>query len=131
MPGPMAPLRWRKMISPSKATARTIRARPPTAARRRDAPRSGPRRARSAPSGERGGSANTGLLVPDWVAERPKLSRQSVYVKSNMSLRLVTAYIFASVPKLWTETIKAHRREVREAILDTTARWWPSMGCWA
>jgi AcrR family transcriptional regulator len=25
------------------------------------------------------------------------------------------------VPKLWTETIEAHRREVREAILDTTA----------
>jgi AcrR family transcriptional regulator len=24
------------------------------------------------------------------------------------------------VPKLWTETIEAHRREVREAILDTT-----------
>jgi AcrR family transcriptional regulator len=25
------------------------------------------------------------------------------------------------VPKLWTETIEAHRREMREAILDTTA----------
>jgi AcrR family transcriptional regulator len=25
------------------------------------------------------------------------------------------------VPRLWTETIEAHRREVREAILDTTA----------
>jgi AcrR family transcriptional regulator len=25
------------------------------------------------------------------------------------------------VPKLWTETIESHRREVREAILDTTA----------
>jgi AcrR family transcriptional regulator len=25
------------------------------------------------------------------------------------------------VPKLWTETIEAHRREVREAILDTTS----------
>jgi len=25
------------------------------------------------------------------------------------------------VPKLWNETIKAHRREVRDAILDTTA----------
>jgi AcrR family transcriptional regulator len=25
------------------------------------------------------------------------------------------------VPKLWTETIETHRREVREAILDTTA----------
>jgi len=26
-----------------------------------------------------------------------------------------------SVPKLWTETIAGHRREVRQAILDTTA----------
>lgn len=26
-----------------------------------------------------------------------------------------------SVPKLWTETIEAHRRAVRDAILDTTA----------
>src|SRR6266849_6773540 len=25
------------------------------------------------------------------------------------------------MPKLWTETIEAHRREVRDAILDTTA----------
>ena len=25
------------------------------------------------------------------------------------------------MPKLWTETIEAHRREVREAVLDTTA----------
>jgi AcrR family transcriptional regulator len=30
------------------------------------------------------------------------------------------AYI-RSVPKLWNETIEAHRREVRDAILDTTA----------
>jgi AcrR family transcriptional regulator len=27
----------------------------------------------------------------------------------------------AIVPRLWTETIEAHRREVRQAILDTTA----------
>jgi len=27
----------------------------------------------------------------------------------------------ASVPKLWTQTIEAHRREVGDAILDTTA----------
>lgn len=25
------------------------------------------------------------------------------------------------LPKLWDETIKAHRREVRDAILDSTA----------
>jgi AcrR family transcriptional regulator len=28
---------------------------------------------------------------------------------------------FRAMPKLWTETIEAHRREVRDAILDTTA----------
>ncbi len=27
----------------------------------------------------------------------------------------------SAVPKLWTETIETHRREVRDAILDTTA----------
>jgi AcrR family transcriptional regulator len=27
----------------------------------------------------------------------------------------------SKVPKLWTETIEGHRREVREAVLDTTA----------
>jgi AcrR family transcriptional regulator len=27
----------------------------------------------------------------------------------------------AAVPRLWTETIETHRREVRDAILDTTA----------
>jgi len=29
--------------------------------------------------------------------------------------------ILTAMPKLWTETIEAHRREVRDAILDTTA----------
>jgi AcrR family transcriptional regulator len=29
--------------------------------------------------------------------------------------------ILCRVPKLWTETIEAHRREVRDAILETTA----------
>ena len=32
----------------------------------------------------------------------------------------LTAYTRA-VPKLWSETIEAHRRDVRQAILDTTA----------
>jgi AcrR family transcriptional regulator len=41
-----------------------------------------------------------------------------------MSNQGVSAYVVtytAIVPKLWTETIEAHRREVRDAILDTTA----------
>jgi AcrR family transcriptional regulator len=42
----------------------------------------------------------------------------------SVSIRLVsnsTSRILKVVPKLWTETIEAHRREVRDAILDTTA----------
>lgn len=35
---------------------------------------------------------------------------------------LGTGALYTTVmPKLWTETIEAHRREVRDAILDTTA----------
>jgi len=37
-----------------------------------------------------------------------------------VSLNIGVTYTSA-VPKLWTETIQAHRREVHEAILDTTA----------
>lgn len=32
-----------------------------------------------------------------------------------------TVYSDALMPRLWTDTIEAHRREVRDAILDTTA----------
>src|ERR671910_3624558 len=32
------------------------------------------------------------------------------------------------VPKLWSQTIEAHRREVRDAILDTTAALVPEHG---
>jgi AcrR family transcriptional regulator len=37
-----------------------------------------------------------------------------------MCLDIVVMYT-GVVPKLWNETIEAHRREVRDAILDTTA----------
>jgi AcrR family transcriptional regulator len=33
----------------------------------------------------------------------------------------VGAYSSRSVPRLWNETIEAHRRDVREAVLDTAA----------
>ena len=34
----------------------------------------------------------------------------------------ITVVVYTSaVPKLWSETIAAHRREVRDAILDTAA----------
>src|SRR6266545_4208074 len=41
------------------------------------------------------------------------LSRQTVFI-------MVVTYN-AAVPRLWNETIEAHRRAVREATLDTTA----------
>ncbi len=47
------------------------------------------------------------------------LSRQNVYVKS-LCLPIVVAYTEV-MPKLWNETIEAHRRAVRDAILATTA----------
>jgi len=43
-----------------------------------------------------------------------RLSRQCVAVKSDCLYTEI-------VPRLWTETIEAHRREVRAAVLDTTA----------
>jgi hypothetical protein len=32
------------------------------------------------------------------------------------------------MPRLWTQTIEAHRREVRDAILETTPSWSPRTG---
>src|SRR5882757_3335513 len=49
----------------------------------------------------------------------PALSRHSVFVKSQC-LDIVIAYAM-DVPKLWNETIEAHRAAVRDAIPETTA----------
>jgi AcrR family transcriptional regulator len=40
---------------------------------------------------------------------------------SNQSVSSTSKRILLAVPKLWTETIETHRREVRDAILETTA----------
>ena len=45
------------------------------------------------------------------------LSRQFVFVESECFEPSYTSHM----PRLWTQTIEAHRREVRGAILDTTA----------
>ena len=45
---------------------------------------------------------------------------ECLWIKAGVSL-CVVAYTFQYVPKLWNETIEAHRREVREAILQATA----------
>jgi AcrR family transcriptional regulator len=47
------------------------------------------------------------------------LSRHSAHIKPEC-LDTVTAYT-GSVPRLWNDTIQAHRAAVRDAILDTTA----------
>jgi len=39
-----------------------------------------------------------------------------------MSMHSVTVAYSGLMPRLWNETIEAHRREVRDAILDTTAK---------
>ena len=41
--------------------------------------------------------------------------------KRILAVATVAATYAEVVPRLWTETIEAHRREVRDAILDTTA----------
>jgi len=40
---------------------------------------------------------------------------------SNQNVPTLASLYTSAVPKLWTDTIEAHRREVRDAILETTA----------
>jgi AcrR family transcriptional regulator len=58
------------------------------------------------------------LVVKVVIHDLHSLSRQYVTIKSER-LGIVVMYT-GVVPKLWNETIEAHRRAVREAILDTT-----------
>jgi AcrR family transcriptional regulator len=62
-------------------------------------------------------SARPGVTV---VIHTSKVYRDSLSLSSHNVYIHCTAYPW-SVPKLWSETIAAHRREVRDAILDTTA----------
>src|SRR4051794_31218641 len=50
--------------------------------------------------------------------EKPMFSIHTVSIKTEC-IRSVVAYGVV-VPKLWSDTIEAHRRDVRQAILDTT-----------
>jgi AcrR family transcriptional regulator len=59
------------------------------------------------------------VVVRDFRDAPASLARQRVGDKP-VCLRTVVMYT-PMVPKLWTQTIEAHRREVRDAILDTTA----------
>src|SRR5581483_8088737 len=51
---------------------------------------------------------------------RSKLYRDGVSIADIECLGTTVKYT-GVMPKLWVETIEAHRREVRDAILDTTA----------
>jgi AcrR family transcriptional regulator len=53
------------------------------------------------------------------VGTRAQFTRRYVYIRSEC-LETDVAYT-AEVPRLWNETVEAHRREVRDATLDTTA----------
>jgi AcrR family transcriptional regulator len=59
------------------------------------------------------------LLISRLTAGRRSLSRHFVPVEPEC-LDRVTAYT-GRVPRLWNDTIQAHRAAVRDAILDTTA----------
>ena len=58
------------------------------------------------------------VVVEVFIHEGNSLSRHYVAVKPKC--RSIVVMYTGVVPKLWNETIKAHRREVREAILETT-----------
>jgi AcrR family transcriptional regulator len=74
-------------------------------------------------------------LHPAWCAFNlprhiePQFTRQ--YVNSESECREDVAAYTWLVPKLWTETIEAHRHAVRDAILDTTAALVAEHGLWS
>ncbi len=59
------------------------------------------------------------MVVTVFIHDATILSRHCVDVKS-LCIKVVVAYTEV-MPKLWNETIEAHRAAVRLAILDTTA----------
>jgi AcrR family transcriptional regulator len=58
------------------------------------------------------------VVVETFIHDGNSLSRQNVVIKSKC-LDIVIMYTRV-VPRLWNETIEAHRRAVRDAILETT-----------
>jgi AcrR family transcriptional regulator len=74
----------------------------------------------------RAGQARCFSLVADWAAiiqRKNTLSIHCVYIKSKcLEPRHCSHFTYDRVmPKLWNQTIEAHRRAVRDAILDTAA----------
>ena len=66
------------------------------------------------------GRAFTGGSCTTSFPDQRNLSRHSVYDTIYRVTRVVVAYP-GVIPKLWQQTIQAHRREVRDAILNTAA----------
>src|SRR5690242_19411028 len=46
--------------------------------------------------------------------------QDTIHSVSIQALCIATGYAPGALPKLWTDTIETHRREVRDAILDPT-----------
>jgi AcrR family transcriptional regulator len=69
----------------------------------------------------------SGRSIPsDWLTGPPRCSdgakNLSIHSVVGNSVRHLAVKTYTpNVPKLWSETIEAHRRDVRQAILDTTA----------
>ena len=55
-----------------------------------------------------------------WTFHKLNLYDTECHLSNHVVLTLAAAYT-RSVPKLWNETIEAHRRAVRDATVDTTA----------
>jgi len=63
---------------------------------------------------------SSGLVVEVFIHDNGSLMRRCVIIKS-CCLDIVVVYT-GEMPRLWNETIEAHRAAVRDAILDTTAQ---------
>jgi AcrR family transcriptional regulator len=75
------------------------------------------------PAGSAGVGASYGASVglPVLVRHRPSPSLGVVADFTRQNVLLIDGTYTKRVPKLWNETIEAHRRVVRDAILETTA----------
>jgi AcrR family transcriptional regulator len=67
------------------------------------------------------GPSHARLLLVRVITVIPATVYENTVSSSKSVCRHIAVTYTPAVPKLWTETIEAHRREVRDAILDTTA----------
>ena len=68
------------------------------------------------------GMRGVGHQAPRSTGQQPSLPRYRDMLSVSSQVVSPTVVTYTSiVPKLWTDTIQAHRREVRLAVLDVTA----------